>query len=591
MPEIQLPTTPRDVQRAIVGADTQVLRCRSWNRLRFEVEYALERGTTANSYLIQGERLALVDPPGESFTALFLDSLDEQLAIVGQGLDYIILGHINPNRAVTLRSLLQKFPTVTIVCSNPARQILEALYDETFRETLAGQPLPLQVVKGEDTLDLGKNHQLSFIPTPTPRWPGSLATYDRGSRLLFTDKFFSIHHCTEAVLDQGWTQYLDDHRYYFDCLLASQTRQVLTVLDRLQDYKPLAYAPGHGPLVRYAQREIMTAYRQWSQTQQEHSLEVALIYASAYGSTGTLAQAIAQGITKAGVRVEALNCEVSSTEDIRAVAERCDGVIIGSPTLGGHAPTPIQTALGIVLATVPKDKLTGVFGSFGWSGEAIDLIEGKLRDAGYRFGFDAIRVKFSPDDGVLKTCEEAGTDFAQALKKEKKRSDRQAVTSLEGAQMANTEQAMGRILGSLCILTAQRGSVASGMLASWVSQASFNPPGITVAIAKDRAVEALTHRGDYFALNILGEGQNLPLQKHFLKPFPPGADRFEGLNVERSPQDLPILQDAIAYLECQVQQRLECGDHWVVYATVQQGKVFDEGKRTAVHHRKTGNRY
>ena len=583
---------PRDVQRAIVGVDTQIFRCRSWNRLRFELEYALERGTTANSYLIQGaDQCALFDPPGESFTQLFWDALEPELRSMGRAIDFIVLGHINPNRAVTLKFLLERFPKVTIVCSNPAGKILESFYEETFKDLLQGEPLPLRVMRGDETLSLGNGHDLQFSPIPTPRWPGGLATYDPCTRLLFTDKFFAIHHCNAAIFDQGWTQYLEDHRYYFDCLMAPQARQVANALDRFQDYRPLAYAPGHGLLLRFGQREITIAYRQWCQQQQDQPLMVALIYASAYGNTGILAQAIAQGITKAGVRVEPLNCELCSTEEIRALAEQCDGVILGSPTLGGHAPTPVQTALGIVLATVPKDKLAGVFGSFGWSGEAIDLIEGKLKDSGYSLGFESIRVKFKPDDRILKTCEEAGTDFAQALKKAKKRADRQASTTLADAQEANTQQAIGRLLGSLCILTAQKGEVASGMLASWVSQATFNPPGLTVAVAKDRAVESLTHRGDYFVLNILAQGRDLPLQKHFLKPFAPGADRFEGLALERSSRNIPVIKEALGYLECQVSDRMECGDHWVVYATIEQGKVWDETSRTAVHYRKTGSRY
>jgi flavorubredoxin/flavin reductase (DIM6/NTAB) family NADH-FMN oxidoreductase RutF len=592
MTEIDTGTLLRDVQVARVGADTQVFRCRSWNRLRFEVEYGLERGTTANSYLIEGTAaLALIDPPGESFRDLFWQHLAPALAQCSRSLDYIIIGHINPNRATTLRFLLEQFPQVKMVCSNPASKILESFYDEIFAPFLQGQPLPLQVIRGEETLALGGSHTLTFALTPTPRWPGGLMTYDPGSRLLFTDKFFAIHHCNDAILDQGWTQYLEDHRYYFDGLMAPQARQVLSALERVQSYKTLAYAPGHGPIVRYAQRELLTAYRQWCQAQQQQSLRVVLLYASAYGNTGTLAKAIAQGVTKSGVRVEMLDCEAVTPEEIRSAVESCDGVIIGSPTLGGHAPTPIQTALGVVLATLPKDKLTGVFGSFGWSGEAIDLIEGKLKDAGYRAGFQTIRVKFKPDDRVLKTCEEAGTDFAQALKKAKKRIDRQVSGGLTEGQLASTEQAVGRLLGSLCVLTAQKGEVNSGMLASWVSQASFNPPGITVAVAKDRAVESLTYRGDYFVLNILDQAQNLPLQKHFLKPFAPGADRFEGIDIERSSHNIPILKGALAYLECQVQNRLECADHWVVYATIEQGKVLHSEGRTAVHYRKTGSRY
>jgi flavorubredoxin len=118
---------PRDVQNLAIAADTEVLRSRSWNRLRFEVEYALERGTTANSYVIRGDRTALLDPPGASFTEIFLASLTDAIDLTR--VDYIILGHVNPNRVETLKVLLEKMPTVTVVCSNPAAKALEGLLE------------------------------------------------------------------------------------------------------------------------------------------------------------------------------------------------------------------------------------------------------------------------------------------------------------------------------------------------------------------------------------------------------------------------------------------------------------------------------
>lgn len=458
------------------------------------------------------------------------------------------------------------------------------LGQKNLRGALENPDLQILVMRGEETLDLGKGHYLQFIPTPNPRYADHLCTYDPQTEILYSDKLFAAHVCGDQVFDEGWEIYNEDRRYYFDCLMAPHARQVETALDKLADLPVRIYATGHGPLVRYGLIELTRAYREWSQQQTSADLTVALIYASAYGNTATLAQAIARGITKAGVAVESINCEFTEPEEIRAAVEKADGFVIGSPTLGGHAPTPVQTALGIVLATATNNQLAGVFGSFGWSGEAVDLIEGKLKDAGYRFGFDTIRVKFKPDDATLQLCEEAGTDFAQALKKGKKvRSPSVPATSVE--------QAVGRIVGSLCVLTAKQDDISSAMLASWVSQASFNPPGLTIAVAKDRAVETLTHSGNKFVLNILKEGNHLGLMKHFLKPFGPGQDRFTGVAAEEAENGSPILKDALAYLECSVQNRMESGDHWLVYATVDNGKLLDTDGVTAVHHRKTGTHY
>ncbi|MEH2193849.1 MAG: diflavin flavoprotein [Nostoc sp.] len=565
---------PRDVQVYPIATDTRILRSRSWSRLRFEIEYALAKGTTANSYLIESDKTAIIDPPGETFTEIYLEALQQRFHL--EDLDYVILGHVNPNRAATLKALLEIAPQITFVCSNPGAINL--------RSALENPDLQILVMRGEETLDLGNGHNLEFIPTPNPRYADELCTYDPQTEILYTDKLFGAHVCGDQVFDEGWEVYNEDRRYYFDCLMAPHARQVETALDKLADFPVRMYATGHGPLVRYGLIQLTQAYREWSRQQTSADLTVALIYASAYGNTATLAQAIARGITKAGVAVESINCEFTEPEEIRAAVEKAGGFIMGSPTLGGHAPTPVQTALGIVLSTATNNKLAGVFGSFGWSGEAVDLIEGKLKDAGYRFGFDTIRVKFKPDDATLQLCEEAGTDFAQALKKARKvRSPSQPATTVE--------QAVGRIVGSLCILTAKEGDRASAMLASWVAQASFNPPGLTIAVAKERAVETLTHTGNKFVLNILKEGNHLGLMKHFLKPFGPGQDRFADVAAEVAENGSPILTDALAYLECSVQNRMESGDHWLVYATIENGKLLDNDGITAVHHRKSATHY
>ncbi|MEM9483791.1 MAG: diflavin flavoprotein [Cyanobacteria bacterium P01_F01_bin.116] len=568
-------TKKRDVQVLPIAVDTLALRSRSWNRLRFEIEYALEKGTTANSYLIKGDKVALIDPPGGSFTTIFLDELKSQTPL--EQLDYIILGHVNPNRLETLQHLVSEAPQATIVCSKPGAIALESA-------KLSLQNPPVVIKRVDSELELGKGHKLRFMPVPTPRWPDGLVTYDTSTFTLFSDKFFSAHICGEDTYDFHWEDLLEDRRYYFDTVMAPNAKQVATALEKMSEFQSRIYAVGHGPIVSYGIHELANQYQQWCDQQIQKTLSVALIYASAYGNTATIGQAIARGITKAGVAVESINAEQAPQSDIKTAAEKCAGFVIGSPTLGGHAPTQIQTALGLLLANASKSKLAGVFGSYGWSGEAIDLLENKLRDGGYSFGFDPIRVKFKPDEVTLKYCEEAGTDFAQSLKKARR-------AKAPRTPATDVEKAVGRLVGSLCVVTAKQGEVASAMLASWVAQATFNPPGFTVAVAKDRAIETLVYPENPFVLNILGEGKQLGSMKQFLKPFSPGENRFEGVDVDVADNGAYILKEAIAYLECTVKNRMDCGDHWVIYATVDGGQVLDGNVKTAVHHRKTGNHY
>ncbi|MBD2179146.1 flavin reductase [Pseudanabaena sp. FACHB-1998] len=563
---------PRDVQAIYIAAETLALRSRSWNRLRFEIEYALEKGTTANSFLIQGNLQALIDPPGGTFTEIYLKELSQRTNILD--ISYVILGHVNTNRIDTIKALLEINSRLTFICTNPGAIALRQELDEE-------RELKIQVVRGEETLDLGKGHLLKFIPTSTPRHPDELCTYDTKTQIVYTDKFFGAHICGDQVFDEGWSTLLGDRRYYFDSTMANQVRQVESALDKLAELPTSFYAPGHGPMLRYGLHELVNLYRQWSEAQKQQNISVALLFASAYGNTTTIANALARGITKAGVAVELINCESVEPEEIKAAIEKSSGFLIGSPTLAGHLPTQVQTALGIVLSTATKSYQAGVFGSYGWSGEAVDIIAGKLKDAGYTLAFEPIRIKFKPTEATLQICEETGTDFAQALKRAKK-----VRTTLNPG--STVEQAVGRIVGSLCVLTVKRGEISTAMLASWVSQATFNPPGLTIAVAKDRAIETYMFEGDRFVLNILEQGKQL--RRHFMKKFAPGEDRFADVNVEDTEGGL-ILPEGLAYLECRVAQRMECGDHWLVYAIVENGKLLQSNGLTAIHHRKTASNY
>ena len=578
MVQTAIPAKPRDVQIAEIGKNTKVLRSRTWEQLKFEVEYSRQKGTTSNSYLIQADKIALIDPPGQSFTEIYLETLDQNLD--WQHLDYIILQHVNPNRLATLKQLIEKAPQAKIIASKPA---LNALKDTLETDQI-------QIIKDRDSLDLGQGHQLKFLSVPTPRWVDGLCTYDSQTQILYTDKFFGAHFCGEAIFDENWKQLDQDRRFYFDCLQATQTKQLEAALAKITPLPSKIYAPAHGSLIKYSLSRFRYDYQQWCQEQSQQELKVALLYASAYGNTAIIASAIADGLIQSGIAVESINCEFASSEEITEAIQTCDGFIIGSPTLGGHPPTQIQTALGIILANATKTKLAGVFGSYGWSGEAIDILENKLRDAYYSFGFEPIRVRFSPTGDTLEQGKQAGKALTQKLKKAKKlRTPRQGITE---TQIDRTQQAVGRIVGSLCVLTTCHNHQHSAVLISWVSQATFNPPGLMLAISKQKSADLIAHPGDQFVLNILKEGRTI--RRHFSDQI---SHSFDQVTTQPASNGCLIIEEALAYLECTVKNRLAFdetfgkgnSDHILFYATVDRGELLENQGITAIQYRKSGS--
>ena len=149
--------------------------------------------------------------------------------------------------------------------------------------------------------------------------------------------------------------------------------------------------------------------------------------------------------------------------------------------------------------------------------------------------------------------------------------------------------ALGRVPSGLLVLTIARGDVETGMLASWVQQCSFEPPMVTVAVKKDRKISELLADESPFTLNILDESQTGAV-RHFGKGFALNEPAFDGLEITRDENNGPVLANSLAYLSCRVRNRVDAGDHHVLLAQVEHGRVLGEGK-PMIHVRKNGLRY
>ncbi|NES82145.1 MAG: MBL fold metallo-hydrolase, partial [Moorea sp. SIO2B7] len=562
------------IQTAEIAADTTTIRSLDWDRDRFDIEFGLQNGTTYNSYIIRGEKLALVDTSHEKFRQLYLDTLTG--IIDPKEINYLIISHTEPDHSGLVGDMLQLAPQVVVVGSKVAIQFLEGFVH---------QPFERKIVKNGDQLDLGKGHVLEFVNAPNLHWPDTILTYDWKTQVLFTCDVFGMHYCSDSTFDEDLRAIEPDYRFYYECLMGPNARSVLSAMKRMDKLEDVTMvANGHGPLLRHNVDELISRYRSWSQAQAKAEKTVAVFYVSDYGYSDRLSQAIAKGITKTGVAVEMVDLKSAEPQDVQELVNRTAGIVIGMPPLSGSNLKETTTNIGTILAAAKNKQVIGMYESYGGDDEPIDPLLTKFREVGLNKAFPSIRIKDTPTEAIYQLCEESGTDLGQLLSRDRSMKHRKSLDS-------DLDKAIGRISGGLYIISAKKGDLSSAMLASWVTQASFEPPGFTIAVAKDRAIESLMQVGDRFVLNILEEGNYQQLMKHFLKRFPPGADRFAGVKTQTAENGSPILTEALAYLECEVVSRMECTDHWIVYSKVNTGRVSNPDGLTAVHHRKVGNYY
>ena len=577
-------TSPRlSLQSELIAADSSTIRSLDWERSRFDIEFGLRNGTTYNAFLVRGERTALIDTSHAKFRDTWLPLLKEQ--IDPKQIDYLIVSHTEPDHSGLIGDLIDLNPEIEIVGSKVAIQFLNDQVHRPFRS---------RAVKSGEELDLGINpesgvqHRFEFLSAPNLHWPDTIFSFDHGSGILYTCDAFGLHYCSEDVFDSDPGAIAPDFRFYYDCLMGPNARSVLQALKRMDGLPEInTIAVGHGPLLRHHLSHWINDYREWSGQRNKGESYAAVCYLSQYGFCDRLSQAIAHGIGKTDAQVQLVDLRATDAQELTALISDAKAVVV--PTWPASPDAELQSSIGTLLAALNGKQLVGVYDAFGGDDEPIDSVAGQLRSQGQKEAFSPLRIRQLPQGGDYQRCEESGTDLGQLLTRDKTIA---AMKSLDG----DLDKALGRLSGGLYVVTASQGDGdslrRSAMVASWVSQASFTPPGITVAVAKDRAIEALMQVGDQFVLNILREENHQQLLRHFLKRFPPGADRFAGINVlEEEAEGGPVLGDALAYLGCRVEQRMEGPDHWVIYAVVEQGNVADANAMTAVHHRKVGNHY
>ena len=579
------PSAPRlSLQCEPIGPDTTTIRSLDWDRSRFDIEFGLRNGTTYNSFLVRGERTALIDSSHLKFESTWLPLLQEQ--IDPKAIDHLIVSHTEPDHSGLIGHLLDLNPEIEIVASKVAIQFLENQVHRPFKS---------RAVKSGEELDLGTNpesgvnHRFEFLSAPNLHWPDTIFSFDHGTGILYTCDAFGLHYCSEDVFDVDPGAIAPDFRFYYECLMGPNARSVLQAMKRMDALPQVnTIAVGHGPLLRHHLSLWLDDYRSWSSERSIAEAYAAVCYVSQYGFCDRLSQALARGIQKAGAAVQLVDLRATDPQELSALVGEASAVVV--PTWPASPDADLQASIGTLLAALKPKQWVACYDAFGGNDEPIDTVAGQLRALGQKSAFEPLRIRQVPQTGDYQRCEEAGTDLGQLLTKAKTIA---AMKALDG----DLDKALGRLSGGLYVVTARQsdgdgGTRSGAMVASWVSQASFEPPGITVAVAKDRAIEALLQVGDRFVLNILREDNHQQLLRHFLKRFPPGADRFAGVStLDGAAAGGPVLGDALAYLGCRVAQRLEGPDHWIIYAEVEEGNVADTEATTAVHHRKVGNHY
>ncbi len=376
----------------------------------FDIVMETKSGTSYNSYFINARKKAVIDTVKEEFWPEFKEKL---LSLTDPAeIEYIICNHTEPDHSGSLENLLHIAPEATVVGSGQALSYLGEMVEKPFKSIK---------VKDGDVIDLG-DRTLRFIGAPNLHWPDSIYTYLEEEALLFTCDSFGAHYADEKMWDDLVGDYTEAFDYYFDVILKPYSKFMLKAIEKIKTLSIQMICPGHGPLLRSTwkekiERSAAIANRYMEETRKSNRVLVA--YISAYGYTGEMAMQLRKGMMKTGnVVVDMVDIENLLLGDLEEHLVRADGILVGSPTINQNTLLPIYRLFSVINPIRDKGKPAAAFGSFGWSGEAVRLIEDHLRNLKLHIVADGITARFLPGKEESERLVRFGEEFALAMQHE-----------------------------------------------------------------------------------------------------------------------------------------------------------------------------
>ncbi len=372
----------------------------------FENMWPLPYGVSYNAYLIVDEKTVLIDTVDVCYSDLFLKKVAE--ALQGRTLDYLIVNHMEPDHAGSIRLLRQQYPGVKIVGNTKTFGMLAGFHGITDG---------LYEVKEGDTLNTGV-HQLSFYMAPMVHWPEVMVTYDATDKILFSADAFGTYGTLDGAVvdkDMDCSHYWDEMVRYYANIVGKYGNPVQRALQKLSALEIQTICSTHGPVWQEHVAKAVGIYDRLSRYEAEEG--VVILYGSMYGHTEQMAEVIASALADQGVkRIVMHNVSKTPASYILADVFRYKGIIVGSPTYSNQLFPEVEAVLSKIELREVKNRLFGYFGSFSWAGAAVK----RLAAFGEKMKWETVGTPAEQKQGMTAAdhaaCYALGKAMAEQLK-------------------------------------------------------------------------------------------------------------------------------------------------------------------------------
>ncbi len=379
--------------------------CRDWDIRDFH-GYSTYEGTTYNAFLVLGDKNVLIDTVKSTFSHDLLTNISR--IIDPKKIDIVISNHSEMDHSGSLPKLMHIIgEDKPLYCSKMGEKNLRNHFNSNFN---------FHVVKTGDNLKIGKR-TFNFLETKMLHWPDSMFTYLVEEGILFSSDAFGQHYAGDLFFDDEIGDQIIPHakKYYANILLpfSSKVQALLKDITKM-DLKINIICPDHGIIWRNNPSKIIKAYAKWSK--QELSDKAVVIFDSMWESTAKMARAISSGIESENVNVRLMNTRKCHRSDIVTEILDAGAVVVGSPTLNNGIFPVVADVMTYIKGLRPQNKIAAAFGSYGWSGEAVKILNQMFSEMGMSIVDDGVKVQYVPDKDDLEKSFNLGVKIAETLK-------------------------------------------------------------------------------------------------------------------------------------------------------------------------------
>jgi len=379
----------------------------------------LEKGTTYNSYLLNTEKPTLIDTVDISYGMEFVKHLQEIMDL--EKLQYVVINHVEPDHAGALGALMNKAKNATIVTTELGKKFLIGMFKLQNRN--------FHVIKDGETLDIG-GKTLQFFETPFLHTEETMITYSVEDKLLFPCDIFSTHIANyELFNDLAKEDITEDFKVYYKLIMHPHRPYVRDMINKIKNLDINIICPSHGYVLRENAKKYIDIYDEMSKVELSTDKKVLVLFSSMTGNTSKIAQGLKEGLVEMGIETNVVNIKNADLNSILEMAKEASAIMIGSSTKYGDMIGSIEDIVKEIVKLDLSGKFGAAFGSYGWSGEAVEIINDYLKNSGLTLldtsymikatGDDHIklplRVNFTPEEQTKEICIETGVAIGEIL--------------------------------------------------------------------------------------------------------------------------------------------------------------------------------